>query len=137
MPIQLLASSAHAAQFAEFRDELMANYLHALLGYSALLEEQLERDATDSDAFVLLVSESLEHFEISKKAFSDEFGVHPSTVGRWSSGTAIPNQIVRPVVLRWIHSCIEKEICDYKPSYPTFEKVGSLVHTKLNSLVSR
>lgn len=131
-----MPTAALATQMVEFQEELGANYLHALLGFSALLEEQFVRDPSDSEGFMLLTSEALKHFDISTADFSEEFGVHPSTVSRWAAGKACPNRIVRPLILKWIAERIESEILNYQSNLSAIGKVDKRVQTKIDAMAT-
>ena len=118
----------------EFKDELGANHLCALLGFSAILEDQVERNTSYSEDFKLITKEAVNHFNITIAEFVEEFEVHPSTVSRWINGTSNPNKSARIVIIEWIYNRIEKDISDYKPNLSSINKVDERRKNKMKTI---
>ncbi len=120
----------------EFEQDIEANYLQALLGFSGLLEEQLSLNVINSKVFMLLIREAVTHFGIGAQEFSKEFDVHASTVGRWVSGESFPSKMVRGVILSWVYEKIESAIASYiqGASATAIDRVDRRIAGKLGDL---
>lgn len=129
-----MARVQNNTQMVELREDLGANHLHSLLGFSALLEEYITIDSAGSEGFFLLIKEALDHFNISANEFSIEFGVHPSTVSRWAAGKSLPDKLVRPIIVNWIAVRVEVEISSYQSALPAIKRLDERVNIKLEAL---